>query len=108
MKDMIGKDFQLCRPSDDGIWMWKYSVAVVSIFVFFGVHVSGKENDNDFFESRVRPLLVKHCQECHGAKKQEAGLRLDSRGGWIKGGGSGFGRCRGAAREESPHRGGEI
>lgn len=86
MKDMIGKDFQLCRLSDDGIWMWKYSVAVVSIFVVFGVHVSGKENDNDFFESRVRPLLVKHCQECHGAKKQESGLRLDSRGGWIKGG----------------------
>ena len=33
----------------------------------------------EFFESRVRPILVEHCQKCHGPKKQEAGLRLDSR-----------------------------
>lgn len=31
------------------------------------------------FESRVRPLLVAKCQECHGPKIAEAGLRLDSR-----------------------------
>lgn len=44
------------------------------------------ESDNDFFESRVRPLLVKHCVKCHGAKKQEGGLRLDTRDGWMRGG----------------------
>ena len=44
------------------------------------------ESDNDFFESRVRPLLVKHCVKCHGAKKQEGVLRLDSRDGWMRGG----------------------
>lgn len=33
----------------------------------------------DFFESQVRPLLIQHCVECHGPKKQESGLRLDSR-----------------------------
>ena len=32
---------------------------------------------NDFFESKVRPVLVEHCIACHGEKKQEAGLRLD-------------------------------
>ena len=31
-----------------------------------------------FFESRVRPVLVEHCQKCHGAAKQQASLRLDS------------------------------
>lgn len=30
------------------------------------------------FEARVRPLLVKHCIDCHGPKKQKGGLRLDS------------------------------
>src|SRR5687768_7085306 len=35
--------------------------------------------DVEFFEASVRPLLVAQCQECHGAKKQEAKLRLDSR-----------------------------
>ena len=23
------------------------------------------------FESKIRPLLVKHCQECHGSEKQQ-------------------------------------
>lgn len=47
-------------------------------------------DDNErFFETRVRPLLVEHCHGCHGAKKQEGGLRLDSRAGMLKGGDSG-------------------
>jgi hypothetical protein len=33
----------------------------------------------EFFEKQVRPVLVNRCQGCHGAKKQEGGLRLDSR-----------------------------
>ena len=33
----------------------------------------------EFFERQVRPVLAQHCWECHGEKKQEAGLRLDSR-----------------------------
>ena len=38
-----------------------------------------------FFESKVRPILVEHCVGCHGPKKQEAGLRLDSAAGLRKG-----------------------
>ncbi|HEV3418067.1 MAG TPA: PSD1 and planctomycete cytochrome C domain-containing protein [Pirellulales bacterium] len=33
----------------------------------------------DFFESQVRPVLAANCFECHGPKKQESDLRLDSR-----------------------------
>ncbi len=39
-----------------------------------------------FFEEKVRPILVEHCQQCHGTKKQQADLRLDSRDGALKGG----------------------
>ena len=39
-----------------------------------------------YFESKVRPLLVKNCFSCHGPKKQESGLRLDSRQAMLKGG----------------------
>src|SRR5687768_3363728 len=39
----------------------------------------------DFFESKIRPLLLAHCVECHGAAKQESGLRLDSRENVLKG-----------------------
>ena len=41
------------------------------------------------FESSIRPLLLEHCQKCHGEKKQESGLRLDSKSGWELGGESG-------------------
>lgn len=43
----------------------------------------------DFFEKKVRPLLIEHCQECHGPEKHKGGLRLDHREGWMKGGDSG-------------------
>src|SRR5262245_30430383 len=45
--------------------------------------------DVEFFESKVRPLLVEHCQGCHGEKKAKGGLRLDSKAGWEKGGDNG-------------------
>lgn len=43
----------------------------------------------EFFEKKVRPLLVQHCYECHSAKDVKGGLRLDSATGWQKGGDSG-------------------
>lgn len=39
-----------------------------------------------FFETRIRPLLVDRCYSCHGAETAEAGLRLDLRSGWERGG----------------------
>ncbi len=45
----------------------------------------------DFFEKRIRPLLADRCYQCHsaGAEKLKAGLRLDSRAGFLKGGDTG-------------------
>jgi len=43
----------------------------------------------EFFESKVRPLLLAKCVGCHGEKKQKGGLRLDSRDAWAAGGDSG-------------------
>jgi cytochrome c553 len=45
--------------------------------------------DAAFFEARVRPVLVEHCVACHGPKKQEMGLRLDSRAALQRGGDAG-------------------
>jgi cytochrome c553 len=39
-----------------------------------------------FFENQVRPVLAQSCFKCHGTKKQEAGLRLDSRPALLQGG----------------------
>ncbi|MEI7685601.1 MAG: PSD1 and planctomycete cytochrome C domain-containing protein [Planctomycetota bacterium] len=42
-----------------------------------------------FFENQVRPILAKSCQKCHGAKKQNGSLRLDSRMDVLRGGDQG-------------------
>jgi hypothetical protein len=39
----------------------------------------------EFFERQVRPILAERCFACHGQKKLEAGLRLDSRAALVKG-----------------------
>lgn len=46
---------------------------------------------NDFFERKIRPVLVEHCYECHSgqARKIGGGLRLDHRQGTRAGGDSG-------------------
>jgi hypothetical protein len=45
----------------------------------------------EFFEKKIRPLLVEHCYECHaaGAKKIGGKLLLDHSDGLLKGGESG-------------------
>ncbi|MEI6714833.1 MAG: PSD1 and planctomycete cytochrome C domain-containing protein [Verrucomicrobiota bacterium] len=45
----------------------------------------------DFFEKKIRPVLVDQCYECHSetSKKIRGNLLLDSRDGLLKGGDSG-------------------
>ncbi len=58
--------------------------------LLFGAAAQAAEADGiAFFESKIRPLLVERCIECHGEKKQKGGLRLDSRAAWQHGGESG-------------------
>lgn len=47
--------------------------------------------DLEFFEKKVRPVLVQHCYECHSddAGTVQAGLRLGSRSRMLRGGDSG-------------------
>jgi len=45
----------------------------------------------DFFEAKIRPVLVEHCYSCHSAesKKVKGSLYLDSRAGVLTGGDTG-------------------
>jgi hypothetical protein len=46
----------------------------------------------EFFEKKIRPILVEHCLKCHGGdttKEPKGGLRVDSRDALLKGGDSG-------------------
>ena len=44
----------------------------------------------DFFESRIRPVLIEHCLECHSNNdKRKGGLTLTGRAALLRGGESG-------------------
>ena len=62
---------------------------LAGIALFSWHNALSAQPDFDFFEQHIRPVLVAECVECHGAEKHKAGLRLDSRAGWQKGGESG-------------------
>ena len=55
--------------------------------------------DLEFFESKIRPVLVAECYECHDAKKQKGDLRLDYRDGLLKGGEEGASIVPGDAKK---------
>ena len=50
-----------------------------------------KADEFEFFETKIRPVLVEHCYPCHsfGSEKLRGGLRLDSREEMRRGGESG-------------------
>lgn len=70
-------------------------VAYISVWTICSSQGADKRPDSDeqlrFFESRIRPALIKHCYECHSADAAEPGgrLRLDTRDGLLSGGESG-------------------
>src|SRR5437764_14520983 len=56
--------------------------------------VKGDPDGIDFFEKKIRPVLVEHCYACHSAeaeakKKLRGGLRLDTREAVLTGGDTG-------------------
>ena len=44
---------------------------------------------DEFFETKVRPIIFDRCLDCHGSEKSKGGLRLDSRDAVLKGAESG-------------------
>ncbi len=87
------------RPRRAGLLFGIVLVANVIALAFGSDQIAGRDAEVtpgtadraglEFFESRVRPLLVDSCYECHGAQKQKGGLRLNSRASVLTGGDSG-------------------
>jgi hypothetical protein len=66
-------------------------LAGVGVIVAAGAGArAASAGDREFFEKKIRPLLVERCYECHSeGKKIKAGLRLNHAAGWLQGGDSG-------------------
>lgn len=58
--------------------------------------IAAKVGDIDYL-AQIKPLLRERCYTCHGALKQEAGLRLDTAASALRGGDSGPAAVKGDA-----------
>ncbi|WP_437187937.1 PSD1 and planctomycete cytochrome C domain-containing protein [Planctomicrobium sp. SH668] len=75
-------------------WVEIRQIFVFCLAVGFGTGLAFADENPaavEHFEKQIRPLLVKHCYECHShqAKRLEGNLFLDSREGMLSGGDSG-------------------
>lgn len=67
---------------------------IYAALLAFAAAPSPTSEGTAFFEAKVRPVLIRHCYECHSedarkARKLRGGLLLDSRRGIREGGDSG-------------------
>ena len=70
-----------------------FAILLASVFTAPAMANSAAADDSaalEFFETRVRPLLIGNCYTCHSADtNSRGGLRVDDRDGLITGGGRG-------------------
>lgn len=74
------------------VWPVRFAaVGVVALIPGIAAGAGPPAGQLDFFEQKIRPVLVEHCYKCHSAaaKKVRGGLLLDSRDGIRRGGDSG-------------------
>lgn len=69
-------------------------VVVLSILVATGVsttHLRADDDQKDFFEKKIRPVLVENCYRCHSQKSDDlkGNLLVDSKEGLREGGDTG-------------------
>ncbi len=71
--------------------MLRFTSFCLAIAVLPAVAWGQNRQGIEFFESKIRPVLVKHCYECHAEDSKDIGgeLLLDSRAGIRRGGESG-------------------
>jgi len=69
----------------------RWTSLVFCLYAFPEANLADDQQGHEFFEKRIRPVLIRQCYECHSsaAKELKGGLRLDSRAGIRKGGETG-------------------
>jgi hypothetical protein len=81
-----------------GSQVWNLGFGILLVFGIWDLELTAAPApsaltpaQNQFFETRVRPVLAENCYRCHSAQseKVKAGLMLDTRDGLLNGGQSG-------------------
>jgi hypothetical protein len=84
------------RDPEFGRWalmdgMRTFAITLTGVWLCFVAAPVGAGDDAEFFETRIRPILVTKCYECHSSASAEVkgNLLVDFRDGLRKGGDSG-------------------
>jgi hypothetical protein len=82
----------------------RFVSGVLIVLALGGPAAAEEAREIEFFEARIRPVLVRHCYECHSAEavrdgNLKGGLQLDTRAGIRGGGDSGAAVVPGMAEE---------
>ena len=87
----LGKTYRMTRTVFSSLKCLIWATVLLEHGCLVHGQTEKPSRDVEFFESRIRPVLVKHCYECHSSAAAEAkgGLLLDFRDGGQKGGESG-------------------
>src|SRR5688572_17373977 len=75
-----------------GLWRLFFSGAAGVVLIANARAADPHHEGIEFFEKKIRPILVEHCYKCHAAdseKGPKGGLLLDTREGLFKGGDTG-------------------
>ncbi|MGB7346170.1 MAG: DUF1553 domain-containing protein [Pirellulaceae bacterium] len=68
----------------------RFLLAVFSLLAAGSISRAADPAKQEFFESRIRPVLIEHCYECHNsADANEGDLAVDHRQAFIDGGSGG-------------------
>ncbi|MBW3599836.1 MAG: hypothetical protein KY475_21515, partial [Planctomycetes bacterium] len=68
-----------------------FAASLAVLFFYDGDSLRAEElspPNVEFFEKKIRPILIQRCYECHSAEADEpaGNLLLDRKAGWVQGG----------------------
>lgn len=94
---MLGILFETTQSCDSSIHLMTLNHSLLTLWIFGAAAATGLSQETispeqlEFFESQVRPNLIKYCYECHSVEGGESrgGLYLDTREGMLEGGSTG-------------------
>ncbi len=73
------------------LWLLPRFVIGLLAYLLYAVPSASSQEGVDFFERKIRPVLVQHCYSCHtgAVKKLKGGLSVETRQGLLEGGDNG-------------------
>ena len=75
---------RMAFPGRPVIVIW--SITIIGCLVSAPHRLFADDDAEEFFESRIRPVLVTRCQKCHSGRQPKGGLRVDAREALLQGG----------------------